>query len=39
MEEPKLKAAGFGPFSGNSEATAAIACAEAAAPGNPLRDA
>jgi len=39
MEELKRKAAGFGPFSGNSEAAAAIACAEAAAPGDPLRDA
>ena len=35
MEELKRKAAGFGPFSGNSEAAAAIACAEAAAPGDP----
>ena len=39
MEELKRKAAGFGPFSGDSEAAAAIACAEAAAPGDPLRDA
>ena len=39
MEELKRTAAGFGPFSGDSEAAAAIACAEAAAPGDPLRDA
>ena len=39
MEELKRKAAGFGPFSDDSEAAAAIACAEAAAPGDPLRDA
>jgi len=39
MEELKRKAAGFGPFSDYSEAAAAIACAEAAAPGDPLRDA
>ena len=39
MEELKRKAADFGPFSGDSEAAAAIACAEAAAPGDPLRDA
>ena len=39
MEELKRTAASFGPFSGDSEAAAAIACAEAAAPGDPLRDA
>ena len=39
MEELKRTAAGFGPFSDDSEAAAAIACAEAAAPGDPLRDA
>ena len=32
-------AAGFGPISDDSEAAAVIACAEAAAPGDPLRDA
>ena len=37
MEELKRKATGFEPFSGDSEAAAAIACAEAAAPGDPLR--
>jgi len=39
MEELKRTAADFGPFSDDSEAAAAIACAEAAAPGDPLRDA
>jgi len=39
MEELNHKAAGFGSFSGGSEAAAAIACAEAAAPGDSLRDA
>ena len=39
MEELKRKAAGFGPFSDDPEAAAVIACAEAAAPDDPLRGA
>jgi len=35
MGELERKAAGFGSFSGGSEAAAAIACAEATAPGDP----
>jgi len=35
MAELKPKAAGFGPFLGDSDAAAVIACAEAAAPGDP----
>ena len=35
MEELKRTADGFGPFSGDSEAAAAIAFTEAAAPGDP----